>query len=41
MTRPSAPDVSVHKWDAGRWTDMADAVVMEEPLQLLIDSEEL
>lgn len=41
MTRPAAPDVSVRRWDTGRWTDMPDAVVMEEPLQLLLDGEEL
>ncbi|HKW07462.1 MAG TPA: formate dehydrogenase accessory sulfurtransferase FdhD [Candidatus Dormibacteraeota bacterium] len=41
MTRPAAPDLSVRKWDAGRWSDAPDAVVMEEPLQLLLDGKEL
>jgi len=41
MTRPAAPDIRVRKWDAGRWTDAPDAVVMEEPLQLLLDGDEL
>jgi FdhD protein len=41
MTRPTAPDLSVRKWDAGQWSDAPDAVVMEEPLQLLLDGQEL
>ncbi|HKC20573.1 MAG TPA: formate dehydrogenase accessory sulfurtransferase FdhD [Candidatus Dormibacteraeota bacterium] len=41
MTRPAAPDVTVRKWAAGRWSDAPDAVVMEEPLQLLLDGKEL
>jgi FdhD protein len=41
MTRPSAPDLRVRKWDAGRWSEAPDAVVMEEPLQLLLDGQEL
>jgi len=41
MTRPVAPDISIRKWDSGRWTDAPDAVVMEEPLQLLLDGQEL
>jgi FdhD protein len=41
MTRPAAPDIRVRKWDSGRWTDAPDAVVMEEPLQLLLDGQEL
>jgi FdhD protein len=41
MTRPAAPDIRVRKWDSGRWSDAPDAVVMEEPLQLLLDGEEL
>jgi FdhD protein len=41
MTRPAAPDIRVRKWDGGRWTDTPDAVVMEEPLQLLLDGAEL
>ena len=41
MTRPAAPDLQVRKWDAGQWSDAPDAVVMEEPLQLLLEGEEL
>ncbi|HSS60131.1 MAG TPA: formate dehydrogenase accessory sulfurtransferase FdhD [Candidatus Limnocylindrales bacterium] len=41
MSRPAAPGIRVHKWDAGRWSDAPDAVVTEEPLQLLLDGESL
>jgi FdhD protein len=41
MTRPAAPGIRVRRWDAGRWSDAPDAVVTEEPLQLLLDGEEL
>ena len=41
MTRPAAPDLRVRKWDGGHWSEVPDAVVMEEPLQLLLDGEEL
>jgi FdhD protein len=41
MTRPAAPDIRVRKWAGGQWTDAPDAVVMEEPLQLLLDGQEL
>ena len=41
MTRPAAPDIRVRKWAGGQWTDSPDAVVMEEPLQLLLDGTEL
>ena len=41
MTRPAAPDIRVRKWDGGRWTEAPDAVVVEEPLQLLLDGQEL
>ena len=41
MTRPAAPELRVRKWDGQRWSDAPDAVVMEEPLQLLLDGEEL
>ena len=39
--RPSAPDIRVEKWDAGKWSDASDAVVTEEPLQLMLDGEPL
>jgi FdhD protein len=41
MTRPAAPDIRVRKWAGGQWADAPDAVVMEEPLQLLLDGQEL
>jgi len=41
MTRPAAPDIRVRKWDGTGWTDAPDAVVTEEPLQLLLDGAEL
>jgi FdhD protein len=41
MAKPSAPGLTVNKWDAGRWTQAPDAVVTEEPLQLLLDGEPL
>src|SRR5713226_934898 len=37
MPRPSAPGVRIRKWDAGKWSDAPDAVVTEEPLQLMLD----
>lgn len=39
--RPSAPDLRVKRWNSGAWTESPDAVVMEEPLQLLLDGEPL
>src|SRR5437016_1447410 len=41
MTRPAAPGLRIRKWDAGRWSEAPDAVVTEEPLQLLLDGEPL
>jgi FdhD protein len=41
MPRPSAPDILIRRWEAGTWSDRPDAVVMEEPLQLLLDGEPL
>src|SRR5579864_1359489 len=41
MPRPAAPGLRIRKWEAGRWTDSADAVVTEEPLQLLLDGSPL
>jgi FdhD protein len=35
--KPSAPDLTVRRWEAGRWSESPDAVVMEEPLQLFVD----
>ena len=39
--RPAAPDVRVRRWTSGKWSEAPDAVVMEEPLQLLLDGQEL
>lgn len=41
MAKPSAPGLVVRRWTAGRWTESADAVVTEEPLQLMLDGEPL
>jgi FdhD protein len=41
MSKPAAPELRVRKWDAGRWSESPDAVVTEEPLQLLLDGEPL
>ena len=37
MARPPAPGLRVRRWEAGRWSDSPDAIVTEEPLQLLLD----
>jgi FdhD protein len=41
MTKPAAPGLQVRKWSAGRWTDSPDAVVTEEPLQLMLEGKPL
>ena len=41
MTKPAAPGLQVRKWSAGRWTDAPDAVVTEEPLQLMLQGKPL
>ena len=41
MARPAAPGVRVRKWSAGEWSEAPDAVVTEEPLQLMLDGIEL
>jgi FdhD protein len=41
LVKPAAPGLRIRKWEAGRWTDAPDAVVTEEPLQLLLDGEPL
>jgi FdhD protein len=41
MAKPEAPGINVHKWDAGRWSEEPDAVVSEEPLQLMLEGENL
>ena len=35
--KPAAPALSVRRWSAGQWTESPDAVVTEEPLQLMLD----
>src|SRR5258707_8623949 len=41
MTRPAAPGLQIRKWSAGHWTDSPDAVVTEEPLQLMLEGKPL
>ncbi len=41
MAKPAAPGLQIRRWEAGRWSDAPDAVVTEEPLQLLLDGAEL
>ncbi|HUY73585.1 MAG TPA: formate dehydrogenase accessory sulfurtransferase FdhD [Candidatus Dormibacteraeota bacterium] len=41
MAKPSAPRLRVRRWEAGRWSESPDAVVTEEPLQLLLDGKPL
>ncbi|MGH7763163.1 MAG: formate dehydrogenase accessory sulfurtransferase FdhD [Candidatus Dormibacteraceae bacterium] len=36
MAKPAAPALRIRKWASGRWTDSPDAVVTEEPLQLML-----
>jgi len=37
MAKPPAPGVRVRKWLSGAWSEVPDAVVTEEPLQLMLD----
>jgi FdhD protein len=41
VAKPAAPGLRIRKWAAGRWTESRDAVVTEEPLQLMLDGEPL
>src|SRR2546421_11171692 len=41
MAKPPAPGLRVRKWSSGAWSEVPDAVVTEEPLQLLLDGEPL
>ncbi|HEY4888997.1 MAG TPA: formate dehydrogenase accessory sulfurtransferase FdhD [Candidatus Dormibacteraeota bacterium] len=41
MPKPAAPGLQVRRWSAGHWTDSPDAVVTEEPLQLMLDGKPL
>src|SRR6266446_3655925 len=37
MAKPAAPGLRIRRFTAGEWTEAPDAVVTEEPLQLLLD----
>jgi FdhD protein len=41
MAKPAAPGLQIRRWSAGRWTDSPDAVVTEEPLQLMLEGKPL
>jgi FdhD protein len=41
VAKPAAPGLRVRKWSAGEWTEAPDAVVTEEPLQLMLDGSAL
>lgn len=41
MAKPPAPSLRIHRFSAGEWAEAPDAVVTEEPLQLLLDGEPL
>lgn len=41
MAKPAAPGLRIRRWSAGEWTEAPDAVVSEEPLQLMLDGEAL
>jgi FdhD protein len=41
MAKPEAPGLQIRRWSAGSWTESPDAVVAEEPLQLLLDGKPL
>ena len=36
MAKSAAPGLRVRRWTSGRWTEAPDAVVTEEPLQLML-----
>ena len=41
MARPAAPGLRIRRWESGRWSESPDAVVTEEPLQLMLDGKPL
>jgi FdhD protein len=41
VAKPAAPALRIRRFAAGEWTDAPDAVVTEEPLQLLLDGQPL
>ncbi len=36
MAKPAAPSLRIRRWSSGEWTGAPDAVVTEEPLQLML-----
>ena len=41
MAKPVAPGLRIRRWTSGQWTESPDAVVTEEPLQLMLDGKPL
>jgi FdhD protein len=41
MAKPAAPGLQIRRWSAGSWSDSPDAVVTEEPLQLMLEGDPL
>ena len=41
MAKPAAPGLQIRRWSAGSWSDSPDAVVTEEPLQLMLEGNPL
>ena len=41
MAKPAAPGLHVRRWESGSWSESPDAVVTEEPLQLMLNGEDL
>jgi FdhD protein len=41
MAKPAAPGLRIRKWSSGQWTESPDAVVTEEPLQLMLNGDPL
>lgn len=41
MPKPAAPGLRIRRWSAGAWSEAPDAVVTEEPLQLMLDGKPL
>jgi len=41
MAKPAAPGLRVRRWAAGHWSESPDAVVTEEPLQLMLEGKPL
>ena len=41
MAKSAAPGLRVRRWNSGQWTESPDAVVTEEPLQLMLNGDPL